>query len=408
MVVEAGLVDGGQFGHPVARFDGVRVADPLAEGFPVEVNEAGAEGGALRQVGKVGGGEGRGRFVARPDVGDALIGRLVQPAGVFAEGLHSSVLDAFAQFVHFVSGADGVAGYALAAAEENQLSLLGLGIQLRRRAPAVHPGGVFHLLQGVDAELHLRVGSAAELGALAVVHPRILGEEPHFVGFGGDDILLAGQFGDPKAVDDIVAFEFHYDGRINRNTHFVGGGNQLVAAVGRLVAELPPPLVADGLHPQRLAALLARQGDGLVRFQFKQDEHRPDAQRQNQHGGDDRPGDFQRRVAVGLGRQRVAGLAAEADGGVQQRALHQNEHGDHRPEQHIKEEQLLPGHGAVDAEGGLGRIGIAAQRGQQQRAAEDGQKGQETPAPGTGAPGTGGSTHRVGVVRSGLVTRRDK
>ena len=209
-------------------------------------------------------------------------------------------------------------------------------------------------------------------------------------------------------MDDIVAFELHYDGRINRNTHFIGGGNQLFAAVGRLVAELPPPLVADGLHSQGFPALRARQRNGLLRLQLKQDEHRPDAQAQDQHGGDDRPGDFQGCVAVGLRRQRVAGLAAEADGGVQQRALHQNEHGDHRPEQHIKEEQLLPGHGAVDAKGGLRRIGIAAQRGQQQRTAQDRQQGQETPAPGTGTPGTGGSTHRIRVVRSGLVTRRNK
>ena len=68
---------------------------------------------------------------------------------------------------------------------------------------------------------------------------------------------------------------------------------------------------------------------------------------QDQNGGNDRPGDFQRRVAVGLGRERVARLAAVADGRVKQRPFHQDEYHYHGPEQHVEQQELFTGYRAV-------------------------------------------------------------
>ena len=94
------------------------------------------------------------------------------------------------------------------------------------------------------------------------------------------------------------------------------------------------------------------------------------AQRQNEDGGDDGPGNFERRVSVGLRRQRVARLAAETDRDVEERAFHQHEYGNHCPEQDVEKQELLPRHRAIDAKGGLGSIGVASQGRQQQHAAQ--------------------------------------
>ena len=80
------------------------------------------------------------------------------------------------------------------------------------------------------------------------------------------------------------------------------------------------------------------------------------------------------------GWQGVAGLAAEADGGVEQGAFDEDEDDDHSPEEDIEEEELFAGDGAVDAEGGLGGVGVATQRRQQQGAGQQGQYGQGRPA----------------------------
>ena len=159
-------------------------------------------------------------------------------------------------------------------------------------------------------------------------------------------------------MDDIIAAEVNLNSPVDRNPQFVGGGDVFAVAVGVGILKLPPPLMPHGGNfqgispPRRL-------------IQVKQGDDRPDAQAQDEDGGNDRPGDFQGGMAVGLRRQFILpGPAAELDDGVNQDAFHQDENGDHHPEQDVEQEQLLFGDRPGGAESGL--LGVRGARQQQE------------------------------------------
>ena len=133
----------------------------------------------------------------------------------------------------------------------------------------------------MNPELHLCMGGSAKLGALAVIHTNVFRQEPHFVGAGWHHVLFAGQFRNPEAVNHVFADEFHDNGPVDRYPHLVGGGYQFSIAVGVFVPELPPPLVADSLNPERFLTLGSGQSNSLAGFELEQHDHRPDTQAQN-------------------------------------------------------------------------------------------------------------------------------
>jgi hypothetical protein len=95
------------------------------------------------------------------------------------------------------------------------------------------------------AHAHQRVRGAAELGALAEVHARLLGGEHQVVHAVGDQVALAAHLGDPEGVQHVVGEEHQVHGAPHGHVHLVGGDDGV--AVGLRVAELPPPLLADHL-----------------------------------------------------------------------------------------------------------------------------------------------------------------
>ena len=227
----------------------------------------------------------------------------------------------------------------------------------------------------------------------------------------GHDVLLAGELGDPETVDHVVALEIHDNGRVHRHAHLVSSGNELAGLVSGdrvFVAELPPPLVAHRLDPNRLLALGSRQGNCLARFKLEQDNHRPHAQSEDQDGRHDGPGDFQRRVPVGLRRQRIPRLPAKTDRRVEQRAFDQHEHDHHGPQEHVEQQQLFPRHRATDpvqrprrgTQNGLVAFSVATQSRENQDAAKQGQRYQGTPSE-TAGRSVGGGVHWNITYRSG-------
>jgi hypothetical protein len=146
---------------------------------------------------------------------------------------------------------------------------------------------------GDDAQHHARVLGAAVLGALAEVGAGHAGLEPHAVDAIGDDVGLAVELGDPEAVHDVGRLEGEEGGAADRNVQLVGGDHVVVR-----VAELPPPLVADDAHVQRVGG---RGGvlDRDQRARGDQEEDEDDEQR------DDRPGQLDLVAAVDLWRLAV-------------------------------------------------------------------------------------------------------
>ncbi len=115
--------------------------------------------------------------------------------------------------------ADGVAGVAAVLREEAGAVALGRG----RAALVGEPGVERRGLHRDDVERHQRVAEAAEFGALAAVAPGLVGADDQCVGAAGNHVHLAGEAGDPEAVDDIRRGQAEGDGAADGNADFVGG-----------------------------------------------------------------------------------------------------------------------------------------------------------------------------------------
>src|SRR6185437_4472699 len=181
-------------------------------------------------------------------------------------------------------------------------------------------GGCFWFAtQALNAEPHVRVGVAAELGALSHVLADRVGPEHDVVHVARHDVALGRDGGDPEAVNHVIRGHVQRDGPAHREMQLVGGDDALVG-----VAVLPPPLVPDHLDLER-----SRRRGRLGR------EDRPDGRDGHHHQDQDRrerPGDLERRVPVGRVRRRRPGPGPVPDERVDKEPLHHHEHPNGPPE----------------------------------------------------------------------------
>src|SRR5690606_8317151 len=129
-------------------------------------------------------------------------------------------------------------------------------------------------------------------------------------------VPLPAELGDPEVVDHVRGRQPDLDRTVHGQVELVGRGHPELG-----VPELPPPLMPDGLHHQRLAlGRLVGVEDGPDRRD--QDEDYDDRR-------SERPADLRQVVAVDLARLGT-GTAAVADQDVDERDLDDDED-EHRP-----------------------------------------------------------------------------
>ncbi len=216
--------------------------------------------------------------------------------------------------------ADRVA-HGAALGVENRFAFLPLFIGRRRRRCGLRlaPGIEVAARLGDDEQTHMRVLQAAELRALPAIDSGFLCQELDFIVLARDEIHFSEQVRRPEAMDHVIRGEL--DGH-----RFAGGNHDLVCgregAVGSvLVADLPPPLLADDFDRHRRFALrveFALRDEA----QCRQGDH--DEAGEDDGRADDEPGaTLARRVdAQRIGTRR----AAPNERGSQRR---HGEHPDH-------------------------------------------------------------------------------
>jgi hypothetical protein len=160
---------------------------------------------------------------------------------------------------------------------------------------------VARLVDGGVAE-HGGVVRAAVFGAVDVVGSGLGGVDPHAVVAPRDDVLLDAERGDVKAVDDVLTLEYEPDGGVR-------GEVELVVAVAVGVAKGPLPHRAGDVD---LVGVGGLDGHVQVAAETEVEDH------EDQHGGDDRPGELEGGAVtggglVGLFAAAVAVLEDEAD-----------------------------------------------------------------------------------------------
>src|SRR5207247_5939400 len=97
-----------------------------------------------------------------------------------------------------------------------------------------------------DPDPHVRVGRAAELGALSVVDSGRVDDERHLIVAPGHDVALATYGWHPERVDHVGPFQVQHDRLADREGKLVGGDD-----AERGIAELPPPLPAPHFDVER-------------------------------------------------------------------------------------------------------------------------------------------------------------
>jgi hypothetical protein len=217
---------------------------------------------------------------------------------------------------------------------------------------ACHPGVEFLRGLGHHLEHHAGVLGSAELGAGPAEGAGDFRLEPERIMPAGKDVALSGELGNPEAVQHVHRGHPQVDRLANRDMHLVRGNHPQIG-----VAELPPPLMADHLDLDHIAGGIVRGlEDGLDRG------HRDRGENER---GNDGPGHFQKRAAVGLPRLRIVGPAPELEDREEERALDQHEH-QHRPPHRGPEEVVhQPGKVAPGSQGGLGIVLGAAEEDQE-------------------------------------------
>ena len=221
------------------------------------------------------------------------------------------------------------------------------------------------------------MGKAAEFGTAAFVDARFAGHEPSLVYDGRHDVELAGEVGNPEAVDYVVGEEVNVYPGVDGDVKLVGG---LYFVTG--IAELPPPLVCpsgdvhpghgyfvtDGCGRNDKSGLFDGdlvggvndfiddvEGDVVVagRGGVENDEQGRDCDADEDDSGSNGPGDFELGVAVGLLRDGLARASAVAEGAVYESTFDYYEDEGGEGEDNPEELQLTLGDFAFDFKGGL-------------------------------------------------------
>ena len=179
----------------------------------------------------------------------------------------------------------------------------------------VDPGLEVGRVHGNGLHLHSGMAETTELGALAEVDARRLGLDLPRRHAAGHGVALAVQRGDPVAVDHVAAEDLEADLRAGRDDQLVGrhnvGGWQ-VAGIAQIdpfetvevVAELPPPLLADDHDlgiPRGTFAVDADHDVGpVLAVQVEVADQREDGDDGHDHSRADGPADLGPEVAVYL------------------------------------------------------------------------------------------------------------
>src|SRR5215467_11256922 len=212
-----------------------------------------------------------------------------------------------------------------------------------------------------DDEEHETVLDAAVLRALADVGPGTGRLDPHVVDLVRDHVHLARELGNPEAVDDVDGLEGD-EGRgglsrvAHRHVELVGGDH---AELG--ITNLPPPLVADDGHFDRVGRLRTPL-DAPDVAGGDEEEHDDDEER---HDG---PRQLNPVTAVDLGRLAgaVGGPPTIAHDGIHTEARHDDEDdggdGEHE-EGHFADEHGGGGNRRKDIRGRAPSVGGGRQRG---------------------------------------------
>ena len=116
------------------------------------------------------------------------------------------------------------------------------------------PLGKVLLGLGHDMQRHMRVLRATKLGALPAEGPRPVSRQVQHVHLARDQILLAIQVGDPKAVNYVVGTQYEAHRLTDRDVDFVGA-DEGAARFGSEIPHLPPPLVSDDLDTDRAGSI---------------------------------------------------------------------------------------------------------------------------------------------------------
>ena len=163
----------------------------------------------------------------------------------------------------------------------------------------------------------------------------------------GYSIDFAGHLRDPKAVNHVGGGRGDERGAADRKMEFIGA-DRVDAVVG--IAELPPPLVTDHIHADLICAGADR------RRVFREDgldgRNRDD---QQNDGRNDRPGDFEPRIAMRLGGQS-APWSPKPDQDIEQGPFHTHEDDQRHPKDELVQILDMPACGRQREHGSLGSI----------------------------------------------------
>ena len=143
--------------------------------------------------------------------------------------------------------------------------LAGDGEGVRRVWLLGHRGHLFDprvvVLSGecLDLHAHEAVREPAVLGALALVQADLAGLHHPLVGPARHGVHLAGERGDPEAVDHVVGLDPETDVAVDRDGRLGGGDDVGSAVVVEVVSVLPPPLLPDHGDVDRVLGIIHAQ-----------------------------------------------------------------------------------------------------------------------------------------------------
>ena len=117
----------------------------------------------------------------------------------------------------------------------------------------LHPLRKLSGLDDFDAEKHVGVGVAAELGALAVVVTDFIALNPHVILAAWYEVDLTSDLRNPERVDDVLGAEIDVNCLALRNHEFIRHGTLGVIRESELrILEAEPPLLADDVDFKNL------------------------------------------------------------------------------------------------------------------------------------------------------------
>ena len=187
---------------------------------------------------------------------------------------------------------------------------------------ALCPRRVFLGRMHDERDEHVGMAGTAELEALALVRPRLIGLDPEIGLPPRYGVLLPADVRHPERVDDVLRREVDVHLHVHRDMQL--GGTLQVRPVLQFetvflwIVEDPRPLLALHVDGHARAARVVHHVELLEREHREADDH---------DGWHDRPQELEEVVSVELLRD-VAGSIAELDAGVDQAAIDDREHDD--------------------------------------------------------------------------------